>query len=310
MWEEAEEGILYELEDGKRSRAEMGRRWAQLELQAKEAEAQARAKAVRLGARKFNAILTHAGFPALGVDEEWEGFSAWAERQELMPGMKGLSKLDPDDYEDLYIEVYQTWCVSAAYVAFYRAQRLTIQQKLDERLEQSSVDEALSAEEQSKLTELERSLERITRLLAARGIVAAAGPAMPPAHSRLAPELDAAHLLEAGAPCADEQLTLDKLATTNPTSSISYPHAHAPAPPEAHQHESPTTYPTPSNPSLSSTHPAPSGNQHVSQLVDASQHANHSAKAQVVVPQAPSSLHTTQGMTALEQSINKLLELS
>lgn len=63
-----------------------------------------------LGARRFNQILAQAGLAPLCVDDEWAAFSTWSDRQELVPGMKGLSKLDPDDFEDVYIEVYDTVC--------------------------------------------------------------------------------------------------------------------------------------------------------------------------------------------------------
>jgi len=107
----------YELDEGHRVQAERAHRQAQLGLLEKKKEVEARSKAASFDSSKFNSILRRAGHLPIDDDEAWRAFYVWSEKREPLEGMQGLSSLDPDEYEDIYVDFYDTVTCSSTRLA-------------------------------------------------------------------------------------------------------------------------------------------------------------------------------------------------
>ena len=67
---------------------------------------------------RFNTMLAGSRLALIGEDE-WRAFKAWSDTVEILPGLRGFSEVNPDDYEESYVEVYtDQWKCSLAYQEF------------------------------------------------------------------------------------------------------------------------------------------------------------------------------------------------
>ena len=87
-------------------------------------------EAAKLDMERFNQMLLKAAglpptAPARTDLEDWGAFKEWMEQREF------ADELDPEDYEDVYVEMYHVWQSTDDYMALLEHRRNTMQHRLD-----------------------------------------------------------------------------------------------------------------------------------------------------------------------------------